>query len=93
MLSVNGKNHVIRHVLTLQIFGIPKKLCFRQKHKEVFNQFNSMNWVKLHKGHVQGSRGEVTSRNHLQGACKLPGVICIYKWAEFNNIDSNVGVN
>ena len=23
----------------------------------------------------------------MQGACELPGVICIYKWAKFNNAD------
>ena len=71
MLSVNGKSHVIRHVLTLRIFGAPKKLCFRQNREEVFNQLNSTNWVELHKGYVQESRGEVTCRGH--------GVICIYK--------------
>ena len=32
--------------------------------------------------HVQGSRAGVTCRGHMQRVCKLPGVICIYKWVE-----------
>ena len=43
MLSVNGRNHVIRHVLILWIFGALKKLCFWQNREEVFNQLNSTN--------------------------------------------------
>ena len=62
MLSANGRSHVIRHVLTLRIFGAPKKLRFRRNREEVFNRFNSTNWVELHKGHVQESRAEVRSR-------------------------------
>ena len=45
MLSVNGRSHVIRHVLTLQIFDVPKKLCFRRNREEVFNWLNSTDWV------------------------------------------------
>ena len=93
MISVNERSHVIRHVLILQIFGALKKLCFWQNREEVFNRLNSTNWVELHQGHVQGSRGEITYRGHVQGVCKLPGVICIYEWAEFNNADSNVVVS
>ena len=89
MLSVNKRNHVICYVLTLRIFGISKKLCFCWNREEVFNQLNSTNWVKLYKGHIQESRGEVTCRGHVQGACKLPAVICIYEWAEFNGADSS----
>ena len=89
MLSVNKKSHVIRHVLTLRIFGAPKKLCFRRNREEVFNWLNSTNWVELHKGHMQRSQGEITCGGHVQGACKLPGVICIYKWAEFNGANSS----
>ena len=92
MLSVNGRNHVIRHVLTPRIFGTPKKLCFWQNHKEMFNQLNSTNWVELHKGHVQELRGEacttVTGWGHMQEACKLSRMICIYKWAKFNGAHS-----
>ena len=68
MLSVNRKSHVIRYVLTLRIFGAPKKLRFRQNHEEVFNRLNSTNWVKLHKGHLQGSLSEVMCRGHVQGS-------------------------
>ena len=101
MLSVNGRSHVIRHVLTLWIFGAPKKLYFWRNREEVFNRLNSRNWVELHKGHVQGSSGEVTCRGHelrsragatcrghMQGACELPGVICIYEWWSYNSADS-----
>ena len=56
MLSVNERSYVIRHVLTLRIFGTSKKLCFRRNRERVFNRLNSTNWVKLHKSHVQGSR-------------------------------------
>ena len=89
MLSVNGKSHVIRHVLTIRIFGASKKLRFWQNRKEVLNWLNSANWAELHKGYVQGSRGQITCRGHVQGACELPGVICIYEWAEFNGADSS----
>ena len=34
-------------------------------------------------------KSEVTCRGHVQGACKLPGVICIYEWAKFNSADSS----
>ena len=37
MLSVNGRSHVIRHVLILRIFDAPKNLRFRQNREEVFN--------------------------------------------------------
>ena len=74
MLSVNGRSHVICHVLTLRVFGAPKKLRFWQDREKVLNQLNSLSWDELHKGHVQG-------------ACELPEVICIYKWAEFNSAD------
>ena len=33
-------------------------------------------------GHVQGSHAGATCRGHVQGACELPRVICIYKWVE-----------
>ena len=66
MLSVNGRSHMICHVLTLRIFGVSKKLRFWQNRENVFNQLNSTNWVKLHKGHVQGSWGEVTCKGHVQ---------------------------
>ena len=92
MLSINGRSHVIHYVLTLQIFSAAKKLCFWQKSKKVLNWLNSANWAKLHKGHVKESQDEVTSRGHVdgvayKGAYKLPNVICIYQWAEFNNAD------
>ena len=60
MLNVNGKSHVICHVLTLRIFGASKKLRFQQNREKVFNRLNFTNWVELHKGHIQGSRDEVT---------------------------------
>ena len=87
IISVNGRSHVIRHILILQIFSTLKKLCFWQNREKVFNRLNSRNWVELHKGHVQESKGEVMCKSHAQGACKLTGVICIYEWAEFNDGD------
>ena len=80
---------MIHHVLTLRIFSALKKLYFWQNLEEVFNQLNSTNRVKLHKGHVQGSRGKVTCRAHVQGAYKLLGVIYIYEWVKFNGADSS----
>ena len=94
MLSVNGRSYMIHHVLTVQIFDALKKLHFWQNCKEVLNQLSSANWAELHKSHVQRSRGEVTCKDHVQGwghvqrTCKLLGVICIYKWVEFNSVDS-----
>ena len=41
MLSMIKRSHVIRHVLTLWIFGTSKKLYFWQNREEVFNQLNS----------------------------------------------------
>ena len=64
MLSVNRRSHVIRHVLILRIFGAPKKLCLWQNREEVFNRLNSTNWIELHKGHVQMSRGEIIYRDY-----------------------------
>ena len=64
MFIVNRKSHVMRHILTLRIFGTLKKLCFWQNREKVFNQLNSTNWVELHKSHVQGSRSQVTWRDH-----------------------------
>ena len=43
MLSVNGKSHVIHHMLTLRIFGTLKKLHFWQNREEVLNQLNFAN--------------------------------------------------
>ena len=79
ILSVNWRSHMICHVMTLWIFGASKKLCFWQKREEVFNWLNSMKWVELHKGHVQGSRGEVTCRWHV--SCP--------EWSAFTNGWSN----
>ena len=79
MLIMNRRSHVIRHMLTLRIFDTSKKLCFWQNREEVFNWLNSTNWVSCTKAMCRG---------HVQGVCKLPGVICIYKWAEFNGTDS-----
>ena len=98
MFSVNGRSHVIRHVLILRIFGASKNLRFRQNPEEMLNRLNSVNWAELHKGHMQESWGEVTCRGHVerscaQEACKLPKVICIYKWAKFNSAKSNVDVS
>ena len=75
MLSVNGRSHVIRHVLTLRIFGASKKLRFWQNREEVFNRLNSTNWIELHKGNVQGPRGEVTCRGKVtcRGHASCPG--------------------
>ena len=86
MLSVNGRSHVIRHVLTLQIFGALKKLCFWRNRKEVFNRLNSVSELSctraMCRGHGVRSRIGVTGRGHVQGACELLGVIYIYKWVE-----------
>ena len=68
MLSMNRRSHVIRHVLTLQIFGILKKLRFWRNREEVLNQLNFASWGEQHKGHVQGSRGDVTCRGNVQGS-------------------------
>ena len=43
-------------MLTLRIFGAPKKLRFWQNCEKALNQLNSANWAELYKGHVQGSR-------------------------------------
>ena len=98
MLSVNGKSHVIRHVLTLQIFGAPKKLRFWQNREEMFNRHNSTNWVELHKGYMQGSRDEVTCRGH--GVRSRAGGMQVVRsdlhftngWS-YNSGDLNVGVS
>ena len=72
MLSVNGRSHVIRYVLTLRIFSAAKKLRFWQNPKKVLNQLNSANWAELHKSHVQRSRvrsrARVTGWAHVQGS-------------------------
>ena len=101
MLSVNRKSHVICHVLTLRIFDASKKLRFWQNLKKILNWLNLANWAGLHKNHVRRSQDEVMCKNHelklragvtgwghVQGACKLPGIICIYEWVEFSNSDS-----
>ena len=75
MLSVNGKNHVIRHVLTLRIFGAVKKLRFQQNCEKVLNWLNSTNWAKLHKSHVQGSQDKITCKGHA--SCP--------RWSAFTN--------
>ena len=68
MLSVNGKSHVIHHVLILRIFGTPKKLRFWQNREEVLNWLNFASWAELHKatykGHGVRSRARATSRGH-----------------------------
>ena len=71
MLSVNGRSHVIRHILTIRIFRAPKKLCFWQNREEVFNWLNSASWAApgpragvMGWGHVQGSHVEVTCKGH-----------------------------
>ena len=43
MLSVNGRSHMIHHMLILRIFATPKKLCFWQIPEKVLNQLNSAN--------------------------------------------------
>ena len=68
MLSLIGRSHVIRHVLTLRIFGTLKKLRFWQNCEEVLNWLNSASWDELHKGYVQGPRDGVTCRDHVQGS-------------------------
>ena len=84
MLSVNERSHVIHYVLTLQIFGALKKLCFRQNREEMFNWLNSANWVELHKGHVQGLRGEVTCKSHVERIAFRAYVSCP-EWSSFIN--------
>ena len=78
ILSVNGRSHVICHVLTLQIFGAPKKLRFWQDCEEMFNWLNSTNWVELIKTTCScqrvRSRAGVTCRGHVQGS--RAGVTC-----------------
>ena len=78
MLSVNGRSHVIRHVLTLQIFGIPKKLRFWQNRKEMLNRLNFASELSCIKA---------TCRDHgmksRAGDMRVVRVIRIYKWAEF----------
>ena len=68
MFSVNKRSHVIRHVLTLRIFGTSKKLRFRRNREEVLNWLNSVGWGELHKGYVQEPQGEITCRGHVQGS-------------------------
>ena len=36
---------------------------------------------------AQSPRAGVTRWGHVQGECELFGVMCIYKWAKFNNAD------
>ena len=81
MLIVNGRSDVIRHVLTLRIFGATKKLRFWQNCEEVLNRLNSASWAELHKGHVQWSRVEVTCRGEVmcRGHASCP------KWFAFIN--------
>ena len=66
MLSINGRSHVIRHVLTLRIFDGLKKLYFWRNCEEVLNQLNSASGAELHKGHIQESRGKVTYKGHVE---------------------------
>ena len=40
------------------------------------------------RGHGVRSRTRVTGWGHVQRVYELPGVICIYKWAQFNGADS-----
>ena len=37
ILNVNGKSHVLYHVLTIRNFNAPKKLYFWQNREEIFN--------------------------------------------------------
>ena len=53
MLSMNGKSHIICYVLTLRIFGTPKKLHCRQNCEGVFNQLNSTNWVDVERPYAR----------------------------------------
>ena len=62
---------MIRHVLTLRIFGALKKLCFWQNREKVFKWFNSTNWVELYKDHVHGSRGEITCMASRAGGMRV----------------------
>ena len=84
MLSVNTKSHVICHVLTLQIFGTPKKLCFWQNCEEVFNWLNFANSVELHKSYIRVSRDEVICRSEVT----FRGYTSCLKWSAFTNIRS-----
>ena len=90
---MNGRSHVIRHVLTLRIFDAPKKLCFWRVREEVFNQLNSASELSctraMCRNHGMRSFARVTQRGHVQGACKLPGIICIQKQVELYNADSS----
>ena len=71
MLSVNGKSHMIRHVLVLRIFGALNKLRFWQNHEEVLNWLNSASELSYTKatcrGHKVRSRAGVTGWGHMQG--------------------------
>ena len=88
MLSIKGKSHVIRHMLTLWVFCALKKLLFWQNRKEVLNWLNSASGVKLHKGHVQVLQDEITYRSHLQGSGRevaWRGYVSCWGWSVFTN--------
>ena len=70
MLSVNGKSHVIHHVLTQQILGAPKKLRFQQNFDKMLNWLNFASYTKATcRGHGLRLRARVMCRGHVQGAC------------------------
>ena len=87
VLSVNGRSHVIRHVLTLRMFGAPKKLRFWRNCKEMFNGLNSTNWVELHKGQVQGVTGWV----HVQGWDHVQGSRAGGIWVAWSDLHLRMG--
>ena len=76
MLSVNKRSYMICHMLTLQIFSAPKRLRFWQNREEMLNWLNSGSWVDLYEGHMQGLRGEVTYKGHVQGSHAAGVQIC-----------------
>ena len=90
---MNRKSHIIRHLLTLQIFSASKSCAFG---KTVKKCSIDLTWqIKLSctkvtcRSHKVKLRAGVTCRNYVQGACKLPKVICIYKWVELYKVDSS----
>ena len=92
MLSVNGKSHVICHVLILQMFGALKKLCFWQNQKNC--SIDSTPRIELScikamcRGHRMRSCVGITWRGRVQRACGLPRVICIINGWSYNSVDS-----
>ena len=66
-----------------------EEVALRQNCEEVFNQLNSTNWVKLHKGHVQGSWGEVTCRGEFtwRRHASCPGWYAFTNGWSYNSAD------